>query len=249
MRILLLFLLAISTSHALVSIAPVDIGAKPGFSGNLSGALSAKSGNTEKEEYEAGGRLQYDEGSRYVLWGVLTYEYGTSEGVKNEDRTYAHLRYIRTLHNGDWCGELFGQTEQDAFRDIGNRSLAGAGVRWRFFDTPSWGRGYAGLGAFFEKIAYSHGSLNTDENNRRINSYIAYTKSFLEASKVSFVGYYQPKAGDASDFVASQSLELIVPLYGGLKLSMGFTYGYDSRPPSGVQKRDTAYKTALFWEF
>jgi putative salt-induced outer membrane protein YdiY len=249
MRVLLLFLYLISTSHALVSIAPVDIGAKPGLSGNLSGSVSGKSGNTEKEEYALGGRLQYDEGSRYVVWGVLTYEYGTSEGVKNEDKTYAHLRYIRALYDGDWCGELFVQTEQDSFREINDRSLAGAGARWRFFDSQEWGRGYAGLGVFFEKVAYSHDTLNPDEHNRRLNSYIAYTKRFMAASKVSYIGYYQPRFGEYDDFVALQSLELIVPVYGKLSLSLAFTYDYDSRPPAGVEKRDTAYKTALFWEF
>lgn len=249
MRALLLFLLLISTSHALVSIAPVDIGAKPGFSGNLSGSVSGKSGNTEKEEYALGGRLQYDEGSRYVAWGVVTYEYGTSEGVKNEDKTYAHLRYIRTLRDGEWCGELFVQTEQDSFRDINDRSLGGAGVRWRFFDSKAWGKGYAGLGAFLEHVSYSRATPDPDENNRRLNSYVAYTKSFMAASKVSYIGYYQPRFGEYEDFVTSQNLELIVPVYGKLNLSLTFTYGYDSCPPSGVEKRDTAYRTALFWEF
>jgi hypothetical protein len=122
-------------------------------------------------------------------------------------------------------------------------------VRWRFFDSKKWGKGYAGLGAFFEKVAYSRDTPNPDEDNGRLNSYIAYTKSFMAASKVSYIGYYQPRFDESSDFVALHSVELVVPVYGKLNLSLTFTYDYDSRPPAGVEKRDTAYKTALFWEF
>lgn len=234
---------------ALVSIAPVDIGEKPGVSGNVSGSFSSKSGNTEKDEYSLGARLQYDEGEQYVVWGTLAYDYGKSEGVKNEDKTYAHLRYIRALSGDAWCGELFVQTEQDEFKDINNRSLVGAGVRWRFFDSAEWGKGYAGLGAMYERITYDTSTVNPDEDNNRLNSYIAYTKKFMTASKVSYVGYYQPKLDEGSDYVTTQTVELIVPIYGKLNLSLSANYAYDSRPPVGVKKKDTAYMTTLVWEF
>lgn len=234
---------------ALVSIAPVDIGDKPGLSGNVSGALSSKSGNTEKDEYSFGARLQYDEGERYLVWGTASYDYGKSEGVKNEDKTYAHVRYIHSLSGKEWCGEAFVQTEQDEFKDINNRSLVGAGARWRFFNSNEWGKGYAGVGAMYEHITYDTSTVNPDEENGRLNSYIAYTKSFMEASKVSYVGYYQPKLDEVSDYVTTQLVELVVPIYGKLNLSLSASYAYDSRPPVGVKKKDTAYMTTLVWEF
>ncbi len=245
----LLTLLLLSPLFALVSIAPVDIGSKPGISGNVSGSFSSKSGNTEKDEYSLGLRLQYDEGNDYLFWGTATYDYGKSQDTKNEDKTYAHFRYIREMQTEDWCGEAFVQTQQDEFKDINDRSLVGGGVRWRFFNTEAWGKGYAGLGAFYEAIEYAHPLLNPDEDNERINSYIAYTKSFMTASKLSYVGYYQPKFSDGSDYVTSQKLELIVPIYGKLNLSMSAAYDYDSRPPVGIKKSDKVFNTALLWEF
>jgi len=242
-------LLAATPLLALVSIAPVDIGEKPGFSGNVSGAFGSKNGNTEKEEYAFAARLQYDEGSRYVAWGTLSYDYGTSEGVKNEDRTYAHLRTIHALSGRAWCAELFAQTEQDAFKDINNRSLVGAGLRWRFFDSAEWGRGYAGAGGMYESVRYAHATLNPDEENGRLNAYVAWTKRFLSDSKVSYVGYYQPRFDEASDYVTTHTAELIVPVYGRLNLSLAASYAYDSRPPEGIGKKDTAYTTTLVWEF
>lgn len=250
MRFFLLLPLFFSTSlFALISIAPVDIGSKPGFSGNVSGSLGSKSGNTNKDDYSLGLRLQYDEGEDYLVWGTVTYNYGESEGIKNEDRTYVHLRTVHALYEKAWCGELFIQSEQDEFKDIHERSLAGANVRWRFFNSDNLVKGYAGLGVLAEKIDYSHPFVNPPENNTRLNSYIAYTRSFMATSKASYVGYYQPKLGDSSDYITAHDLELIVPIYEKLYLSVSAKYTYDSRPPLGVEKQDTMYKSSLSWEF
>lgn len=250
-RNFLIFPLFLSTSlSALVSIAPVDIGSKPGLSGNVSGSLSSKSGNTQKDEYSLGIRLQYDQGNDYLTWGTFTYDYGKSNGTKNEDKIYAHVRYIHALNqNGDWTWELFLQSEQDKFKDINERSLGGAGVRWRFMNSEEWGRGYIGMGGLAEKIEYTHTEFNPNEQNSRLNSYIAYTKGFLIGSKVSYIGYFQPKFNETSDYVSSQSAELILPIVGQLNLSLSAKYLYDSRPAVGVDKRDTAYMTSLFWQF
>jgi putative salt-induced outer membrane protein YdiY len=249
MRILFVLPLLISSSFALVSIEPVDIGDTPGLSGTLSGSFNAKSGNTEKEEYAAGVRMQYDEGSRYVTWTSATYEYGESADVKNEDRLYAHWRYIHALTDTTFCGELFAQVEEDDFKNINNRSLGGAGVRWRFFNSKAWGKGYAGLGLFGERIRYLDSSVNPDEAHERYNSYIAYTKAFMERSKFSYVAYYQPRVDRTEDAVTVHSAQLQIPVFGKLDLMVTLDWSYDSRPPIGVEKVDRAYATSLMWAF
>lgn len=233
----------------MVSIAPVDIGSKPGFSGNVSGSLSSKSGNTDKKEYVLGLRLQYDQGSDYLMWGNFTYNYGENSGTKNEDKMYGHVRTLHALVEKQWCGELFVQSEQDEFKDINERSLAGAGVRWEFLNSDAMGKGYVGAGGFFEKIDYAHPLINPYERNKRFNSYVAYTKNFSVSSKLSYIGYYQPQFAKNADYVTSHTAELIVPIYGKLNLSLLAKYLYDSRPPIGVEKKDTAYLTNLLWEF
>jgi len=245
----LLLILCSTSLFAIVSIAPVDIGSKPGVSGNVSGSLSSKSGNTQKDDYAVGLRAQYDQGTDYLAWGTLTYNYGTSKGVKNEDKTYAHIRYIHALYENDWCSEAFIQAEQDQFRGINTRSLAGVGIRWRFFNSDEWGKGYAGFGGLVEKITYTNTQLNPNENNTRINSYVAYTEKFLTASKLSYVGYYQPQFTDAADYIFLQTFELNIPIYKQVGLSFTAKYVYDSAPPIGVEKRDTTLLTSLVWEF
>lgn len=253
MRRIFTFLLLLSTStslFALVSIAPVDIGSKRGLSGNVSGALSSKSGNTEKNDYSLGCRLQYDQGIDYLAWGIFTYDYGTSNGTKNEDKTYAHVRYIHAIDESkNWTGEWFVQSERDNIKNINARSLAGAGLRWRFFNSDEWGKGYVGMGGLFEKIDYANPQINTNEENTRLNSYLAYTKSFMSSSKLNYIGYFQPKFNTPSDYVSSQTMELIIPIFGTLNLSLTAKYGYDSHPPIGVVKGDRAYITSLLWVF
>jgi putative salt-induced outer membrane protein YdiY len=250
LRIFLLLSFLISTSlFALVSIAPVDIGSKAGFSGNISGSLNSQSGNTQKDEYSLGLRAQYDQGTDYLAWGILTYSYGTSNGTKNEDKTYTHLRYIHSLYEDNWCSETFIQTEQDKFKDIYNRSIVGTGVRWRFFNSEEWGKGYAGMGGMIEQVNYTSAQSNPNESNGRLNSYIAYTEKFLTASKISYVGYFQPKFDDAADYVTSQTVEISIPIYKNLGLGATGKYAYDSSPPIGISKKDTSLITSLMWEF
>lgn len=250
LRLLLLPFFISTSLLAVVSIAPVDIGSKPGMSGSLSGSLSSKSGNTEKDEYSLGFLLQYDQGSDYVTWGKFTYDYGKSNGTKNEDKIYAHLRYIHAIdEQKEWTSEFFVQTEQDKFKDINERSLIGAGLRWRFLNSDEYGKGYAGAGALAEKIDYTHPQTNPNENNSRLNSYLALTQTFANTSKLSYLGYFQPKFDDISDYVSLQTLELIVPIYGKLNLSLTAKYGYDSAPPINVKKSDSTYLTSLVWMF
>ncbi|MCK9372334.1 MAG: DUF481 domain-containing protein [Sulfuricurvum sp.] len=239
-----------TTLFALVSIAPVDIGANPGISGNISGALSSKSGNTQKEDYALGVRLQYDQGEKYLTWGALTYDYGKSKGVKNEDKIYLHIRTIHALEEGkNWTGELFVQSEQDKFKAINERSLAGAGLRLRFFNSDEWGKGYVGAGPFYEKIDYTYPAINPNENNTRLNTYIAYTKKFIGGLRVSYLGYYQPSFAHGGDYTSSQTIEMIAPLYAKLSLSLSGKYLYDTQPAIGIKKEDTAYLTTLLWSF
>ncbi len=248
-KLLLTSFLITAPLLAVVNIAPVDVGAKPGLSGHIAGTATTKRGNTEKDEYSGDLKIQYDEGTDYVAWGVLSYNYGEASGVSNEDKAYAHLRFIHKLYGDDWCGELFAQTQNDKFRSIQARTLGGAGIRWRFFNTEAWGRGYAGLGAFYEYVDYSDSQINPTENTARLNSYAAYTKGFGEASRLSYIGYYQPRLNETGDYIVSQTLELKLKIYLQLSLSFKFDYDYDAAPPAGVKKEDIVQTTSLVWDF
>lgn len=248
-RFLIFSLLFVSAASALVVVAPVDIGSAPGVSGNIIGSIGSRSGNTDKDEYSLGTRLQYDQGEEYLVWGDFRYRYGEARGQKNEDNAYAHVRYIHALISPDWNVELFAQLQQDRFRNIQERSLIGGNTRWRFFNESDKQKGYAALGVMNEQIRYLQPHINPAEDNTRINSYIAYTLTFATASKFNYLGYYQPKTNDLNDYITTHTLELLVPLYGPLHLNVRGNYAYDSNPPVNVYKKDTAFTTSLSYQF
>lgn len=245
--ILIITLLLTQNLFALVSIAPVEIGEKPGLNGEVALSLETKSGNTDKEAYSASTRVAYDNNVSYVAWAELSGEYGESEGKKDTNKAFSHIRYIHTTYFDDLKVEAFAQLQSDEFRLIKSRTLGGAGVRYKLFSLFGKDKGYIGLGAFHESINYS--SNDPDENNVRLNTYFAYTIDMNENSKFSYTLYYQPKIDSFSDYVQSHEAELKVKIYKQLSLRLSVTYDLDSKPPMNVKKEDFTQKTALVFEF
>ena len=248
MRHLLLLLAALTFSHAVVSIAPVEIGKKPGISGKAEASFETKRGNTEKDEYKAGLKVQYDDNTTYVTWGEFSVNYAEASGAKNTNNTYAHLRYIHKFNsqkNINW--EAFVQSETNEFTKVQERFLLGGGLRFHILDKLV-GNTYVGIGGFYEHIDYTT-SVDPQENNLRANVYLAYTRKFGENAELSYAGYYQPKADNIGDYILSNGLELEVLIYQKLYLSLKLLYNIDSKPAIDVKKEDFAQTTSLVYKF
>lgn len=245
--ILIITLLLTQNLFALVSIAPVEIGENPGLNGEVSLSLETKSGNTDKESYSASAKVAYDNNASYVTWAEISGEYGESDGTKDTNKAYSHVRYIHTTYFDDLKVEAFAQLQSDEFRLIKSRVLGGGGIRYKLFSLFGNDKGYLGLGAFNESITYS--SNDPDEDNVRFNTYFAYTINITKDSQFSYTLYYQPKTDMFSDYVQSHQAQLKVKIYKQLFLRLGVTYDFDSKPPMSVKKKDFTQKTALVFEF
>ena len=246
MKYFIVFIVTVLNLYALVSIAPVEIGKKPGFSGTLSGEFDTKRGNSDSESYAAGVKLSYDNNQSYVLWSQFDFSYGEASGVKNTNKTFSHIRYIHTLKD-DLNWEIFVQSQTNEFTKVAERLLNGGGLRIHLTQ-KNYGNFYFGLGAFYEYIDYTT-SIDASENNLRANLYIAYTKVFNKNSKFSYVAYYQPKVTNVNDYVILNALELTIPLYKALFLSFSVYYDKDSTPAMRVKKEDFSQKTAFKYQF
>ena len=232
---------------ALVTIAPVEIGAKPGFSGKAAVSLETKRGNTDKQNYKTSLRVNYDNNNSHVTWAEISTEYGESNDQKDTDKAFAHLRHIRTTGVQDLRAEAFMQVQDDKFKLIKNRTLFGAGVRYKLFSLFGKDKGFVGLGAMNETINYT--SDDPHENNQRMNSYIAYTSEFGNKSRVSLSFYYQPKLNEFADHVTSTDFELRLLVVDKLFLQFKVAYDTDSNPPIGVRKYDLTQNTSFIYEF
>lgn len=233
--------------YALVSIAPMEIGESTGVHGNVALAFETKRGNTDKDNYKGSAKVSYDNNVSYVTWGEISAEYGQSNQVEDTNKQYMHLRYIRATSKKDMRYEVFVQMEEDKFKLIKNRTLTGVGLRFKIFEIFKDGRGYIGLGTFYEDISYV--GKDPHESNVRLNAYFAYTAKFGEDSRVTYTIYYQPKIDEVSDNVRAQKLQLELHVYKQLFLNFQVAYDTDSEPPIGVEDYDFTQTTSFVYKF
>lgn len=248
MKFFLLFLSIFSSLYGVVSVAPVEIGNNPGVSGMVEASIENSRGNTDKDEYKGGIRIQYDNNSSYVTWAEASMNYAEVEKTKNTNKAYLHLRYIHTFYDKQNVNyELFGQVQTNEFTKIKDRLLAGGGYRF-FLAHATMGKVFVGAGAFYEHINYTT-QIDPRENNARANLYISYTNDLEEDTTISYVGYYQPKFDDFNDYIVTNSLEFQVHMYKQLYISIKVNYDYDTKPAIGVEKRDFTQTTSLRYKF
>ena len=248
--ILIIAFITLQQLFALVSIVPVEIGEKPGISGKIEAGLDTTRGNTHKDNYKASTRINYDNNSSYVLWLDLSGQYGKANYVENTNKIYSHLRYIKSITKEDIRAEVFLQTQEDKFKAIAARRVAGAGLRFKFFDTFSGAKGYYGLGGFYEYIRYINPSIDPNEDNARLNTYIAYTLDFNKDSNLTYTLYYQPRFDKMSDHVISNKFDLKLHVYSQLFLKLSIYYDVDSSAPVGIDKDyDFGQTTSFVFDF
>ncbi len=243
---ILLFLLLTQTLFALVSVIPVDIGDDVGLHGKLGISLETKRGNTEKDNYKTSLRATYDSNASYVTWMELSGEYRQTNGVEDTNKLYSHVRYIHKITKQTLRAEAFVQIQTDKYKLLQERTLGGAGGRFKIFEVLENAKGYGGIGGLYENISYLD---NSTENNVRLNSYLAYTIRFNEKSSFSYIFYYQPLFEDFNDYALSHDIELQLHIYKQFYLKVSASYDLDSKPPLGVKNEDFAQETMFIFNF
>ena len=235
--------------QAVKFVAPNEVGLRPGVSGKVQVSINNQRGNTDKDEYDVSARVYYDNNRSYVTWFDFSYAYGQALGVENENKAYLHYRFLHTFFSEDWNWEAFAQNEGDDFRHIHRRLLGGAGVRWRFYHSKSFGRAYLGIGAYYEFLDYLNVTIDPKEHNSRLNAYFAYTKKFGKDSRISFTSYYQPKISALRDHYIYNAASLLVYIYGAIYIKMSLSYAYDTQPAIGIKKEDMQQLSSVGWKF
>jgi len=248
MKHLLLFSLLFANLFAVITIAPVEIATKSGYSGKLNGSLETKRGNSDLDNYSAGLRLRYDEADKYTLWSDFIFSYGQASGVTNTNKTYTHIRYIHSIEKIKPLNyELFVQAETNDFTNVKQRVLLGGDMRYHN-NMQEYGNLFFGLGGFAESVKYLT-TVDEEEKNLRINSYISYSKKFNKKSKLSYVLYYQPNVAQFDDYIFSNGLELTILIYEKLYINFNIYYDIDSKPAVGVDDTDFSQKTSFIYKF
>ncbi len=243
------FLLLCGNAHAIVSMQGVHTSKpKDGFSGNVDISISNSSGNTEKEEYSLGSRLQWHRGEMTDVL-LLSADYAKSGGIKSSDNGFMHLRHIQQYHPMvAW--EAYLQVEKDQFARLEYRGLGGGGLRFTFYDAENTGSIFFGLGAYYseERIDDSYADAGT-ETLWRGNSYLLLKYQINPDAALMSTTYYQPASGNPDDYRLLEQAALKMKLTDLLSLVVSYNLRFDNDPPLGVEKRDSTFKTSFSLEF
>ena len=232
---------------AIVDIASMDFGDRDeGFSGSLYGSFQKKRGNTHKDEAEYGGRIQYDT-NKTITWLQGSVEHDEVSGVTTDDNAFAHLRHIHQLFDPDWAMEFYGQLKQDKFKNLKERRLFGAGLRYKILDSSLYGKLFFGLSALDERVKYNE--LDPKEHNYRASSYLSYKYMVNKTFELSYMGYYQPKIDNGSDYMTASLAEMTIHLTKVFDLSYLVELDYDSAPPHAVKTTDTRQRLSFIYRF
>lgn len=247
--IFFIMLLGSGNVHAIVSMEGLHTGSpKEGFSGNVELSLSNTSGNTDKEDYTLGTRLQWHEG-KITDYLLLRGAYGTSAGVKSTENSFFHARHIYQFRPR-LAAEGYIQAEQDTFARLEYRRLAGGGARYTLYQKDDVGIVFLGLGTYYseERIDDSFPDGGTVDLWRGSTYLILKYQATPNTALVSSI-YYQPSFEGADDYRLLEQAAMKVKLNHSLSLIVSADYRLDSEPPVGVEKEDITYTTSFSLEF
>lgn len=238
-----------SPTMAIVNMEDLHTG-KPrdGFSGNVLLSLTSSSGNVDKEDYSVGSRLQWHREPR-TQFLIFNASYGKVDGVKNTQKTFLHLRHIEHLRER-LAAEAYLQQDTNEFARLDYRRLYGGGLRLTLLEEEQQGNIYLGLGAYHAQEKISGDPPDAGKYSEwRASSYLILTYQASANTVLASTTYYQPKFGATSDYRALQQAAARVRISDRLALVVSADYSFNSRPPEGVSKRETTYRTSLSVDF
>jgi len=240
----------ISTISAQVNIEKHNnLNSMKGLMGNLSIYVSSKTGNTDIQQIEIDGRLNYKGDSFYTLL-ITQGEYGWNQGVEFSNNALLHFRYLKDLNN-TFKSETFGQINYNKSRLLLFRSLAGTGFRIGVIsdslNSLDFGSSYM---YEYEELDLNETSIHSKETfHHRWNNYVSFSSSLTSNTRLSIVVYAQPRLDDFNDIRLLSENNLGVALTHKLSLSLNLSLRYDSKPPDRVKELDTNTKVGFTIKF
>lgn len=252
MKYLTLLLLLISVSKAIgqINIEKYNnLKSTTNLNGTLSFYASAKTGNTDVQEFGMDGRVNYRGNNFYSLL-IGQGEYGWNKGIEYSNNALLHLRYIREF-DSIINTELFGQINYNKSRLLLFRSLTGGGLRINFISDSLTHFTFGSAYMFeHEKLDLQSNSIHkSNTNHHRWSNYFSFSQMLTNNSRFSIVIYAQPRIDKFTDLRILSENHLGVGLTDKLSVSINFSLRYDSKPPDGVKDFDTNTKLGLSFQF
>lgn len=216
-----------------------------GISGSLSFYASAKTGNTDVQEFGIDGRTNYNS-EKFYTFLIGKGEYGWNKGKEYSNNALLHFRYIRKL-NERINPEVFAQLNYNKSRQLLFRTLGGGGLRLSLISDSTSSLSFGSAYMYeYEKLDLEYNSIHPIKvYHHRWSNYFSYSTQLSNSSRLSIVVYAQPRFDDFKDIKILSENHLGVILTEQLTLSIIFALRYDSRAPDDVKDLDTNTKIGL----
>jgi hypothetical protein len=220
-----------------------------GIFGKSSFYISAKTGNTDIQEFGVDARLNLKENKFYTFL-IAQGEYGWNKGKEFSNNALLHFRYIREL-NSVFKPEFYSQINYNRSRLLDFRALAGLGIRYSLIldSLKSLSLGTAYMFEHEEIDLHTEAIHPSQTNHNRLSTYINYSSQLTSNTRISVVIYAQPRFDLFSDMRILSENHFGVNLNSKLSLSINFSLQYDSRPPDDIKNLDTNSKVGLTINF
>lgn len=239
-------------SNGVTAIVNVDNlhfqGKKKPVSGSVSLAGASFSGNSEKSNIDFNGQVQWNR-ENYISLLVLGYEYGKSNGKRNENKTYMHLRHVRH-HSESFDYEIYTQVEENEFTRLTYRGLLGGGLRFLLTNSQRHVT-FFGAGGFREVERIANHIGYSDEQIQQTGRWNFYLMSRFKNENLRFTNtlYWQPRMAHFPDRRALFVSILRIKATDSISMRLSIEASHDSLPPPGVEQTDRRIRTGLEYEF
>lgn len=181
--------------------------------------------------------------SLYLLLGDYKLTKGTD--TEYENAGIIHLRYNYKFL--DWLtGEAFIQSQFNKMLKIDQRSLTGAGPRFRVIKTKPFRLYFASLYMYEYEELKEFDKYNRDH---RISSYMSFSLKLGETLMLTNTTYFQPKIIQFNDFRISSQLNLIFKISKFTSYMLSYHYYLDKYPTPTIPQETHSLTNSLIFNF
>jgi hypothetical protein len=213
--------------------------------GNAGGSFSFTKNEEEITQITLNAHLQYK--TKKSLWLILVdYGFLKAGSEKFIANSFGHLRYNHKINT--WLRwEIFAQAQKNYVTQIDVRYLAGAGPRFKLFDSKQLQLYAATL------FMYEHEKERTipivKHNDARNSSYISFT--LLPATNIEIISttFYQPLLKEIKDARISNQSVVKIKTGNHFWISLLWNYLHDSFPAGDAPKTTYNFSMGLNYEF
>jgi putative salt-induced outer membrane protein YdiY len=221
--------------------------ANTGWSGQIDLSADGDSGNTNKKSVELAAKVVYVQ-NQYTTLLILESEYGESSKIKDTNNNFVHLRTLQNLSTR-LATEQYLQYQDDEFKLLNSRQLAGGGVRYLMTPDTKNISLHLGAGAYYTEERWNLEPEELVEDYARGSFYSSYKHQLTDTIFIIDTLYLQPRLSQPSDLYIYNQFSIKIDIYKALSLKFSLESSHDTDPVSDLKKTDQSYSTALVYNF